>query len=31
LVKRRGRTGTVIAYRLITAGTIEEKMLRLRE
>lgn len=28
---RIGRTGHVIAYRLITAGTIEEKMLRLQE
>ncbi len=28
---RIGRDGTVIAYRLITAGTIEEKMLRLQE
>ncbi|TVQ27957.1 MAG: DEAD/DEAH box helicase, partial [Spirochaetaceae bacterium] len=28
---RIGRTGNVIAYRLITAGTIEEKMLRLQE
>ncbi|MFO7850472.1 MAG: DEAD/DEAH box helicase, partial [Spirochaetia bacterium] len=28
---RIGREGTVIAYRLITRGTIEEKMLRLQE
>ena len=28
---RIGRDGTVIAYRLITEGTIEEKMLRLQE
>lgn len=28
---RIGRTGNVIAYRLITSGTIEEKMLRLQE
>ncbi|MFP4153950.1 MAG: DEAD/DEAH box helicase, partial [Alkalispirochaeta sp.] len=28
---RIGREGTVIAYRVITAGTIEEKMVRLQE
>ena len=28
---RIGRSGKIIAYRLITAGTIEEKMLRLQD